>query len=59
MNTCELQGCQSTGDDKHSVGTFQVYDEDLGHTPTMTRPAHLCQRCIDFAKQCGMTVEAA
>jgi hypothetical protein len=49
---CELQGCTSTGQDKITVGKFQVYD---GNTPTMTRPAQMCRRCVNFAKQCGMT----
>lgn len=49
---CELQGCTSTGRDKISSGRFQVWDGDM---PTMNRPGEMCSRCVEFAKQAGMT----
>jgi hypothetical protein len=52
---CELKGCQSQGADKESAGRFMVTDPELGDT--MNRPAHMCQRCVGFAKQCGMQVK--
>lgn len=49
---CELPGCTSQGQDKITAGKFMVFD---GEQPTMSRAAEMCQRCVDFAKQCGMT----
>jgi hypothetical protein len=49
--TCELPGCLSEGEDKKAVGRFQVYD---GKTPTLTRPADMCQGCLDYSKSCGL-----
>lgn len=52
MAECELQGCKQKGAAKRAIGAFQVYD---GDTPTLNRPALLCEGCVRFAQKCGMT----
>lgn len=50
---CELPGCKSSGIEKQSAGIFIVND-----IPTMTRQAHLCSACVQFAESCGLAVTA-
>jgi hypothetical protein len=56
---CEIVARHEIGKVPAGVGVFQVYDVTLTgkKLPTMTRPAAMCQACVDFAKECGMTVE--
>lgn len=57
--TCEIPNCAGARNHKTTkpVGTYQVYDNMGGKMiQTMTRPARMCQECINFAKECGMTV---
>jgi hypothetical protein len=55
---CELQGHK--GEPREAVGYFQVYDDHIRKgrpMATMSRPAAMCQACVDFAKECGMRPE--
>lgn len=53
---CELPGHK--GPPAPSVGTYQVYDDDMGGLPTMDRPAQMCRACVDFAIHCGLQPRA-
>lgn len=47
---CELAGHK--GPPAPAIGMYQVFD---GKMPTMTRPGAMCEACVAFARQCGMT----
>jgi hypothetical protein len=59
MPNCEMPRHKKEPQPTKAVGLYQVYDDRVADKPmaTMTRPAHLCQGCLDFAKSCGMRPE--
>jgi hypothetical protein len=59
MANCEMPRHKKEPKPTKAVGLFQVYDDKIADKPmpTLNRPAHLCQACVEFAKSCGMRPE--
>lgn len=59
MPNCEMPRHKKEPAPTKAIGLYQVYDDSIKDKPmaTMSRPAHLCADCIEFAKSCGMRPE--